>query len=336
MPYLQQLELIVSSGGSSNLLEGNQWEIFIKKHLPFLSMFNFKFQIINIDRNNYNEKNILSQFSSSFWLNRNPTWYVAYNIDDFILYTVPRFAPRTIKHSLLSILPHSTTLPVKQYFIYYNQINELELDSNDKSSYRYGNVTRLILSITKIDESIIDLSKVKYLCVKSLSWSLKKLFRIIKTSMTCLYHLKIDFNFSMVQLSDIYPLEQIRILDLPQFSCSFNNNNIELCSIFPCVERLTIGISSLHQMSHIIDQFINLSSGSFHIMDDQGDISHTLTETDTVYKWLIEKTNRLAIDRRFTYRLDSQSDIWIHLWISSENIPPEKVSYNYLFFLCFK
>ncbi|CAF0973067.1 unnamed protein product [Rotaria sp. Silwood1] len=326
MPRLQQLELIVLSGGSSNLLEGNQWEIFIKKHLPFLSIFNLKFKIINIDRNNYNEKTILAQFSSSFWLNRNPSWYVAYNIDDFIIYTIPCFVPCTIKHSLLSILPHSTTLPVEQYFIYYNQINELELDSNNKSSYRYTNVQRLILSITTIDENIIDLSKVEYLCVQSLSWSLKKLFQIIKTSMTNLYHLKLDFNFSVIQLSDIDPLEQIRILDLPQFSFSLNNNNnIDLSSLFPCVERLTIKIHSLNQMSHIIDQFIYLSSGSFHMMDDHNVISHMLTETDTIYKWLIENTNRLATDRSFTYRLDSRSDIWVHLWITSESSPPKKV-----------
>ncbi|CAF4351278.1 unnamed protein product, partial [Rotaria sordida] len=98
-----------------------------------------------------------------------PAWYVEYNTDDFILYTIPRFVPRTTKHSLLSILPHSTTLPVEQHSIYYDQINELELDSNDKSSYRYTNVQRLILSITKINENIIDLSKIEYLCVKSLS-----------------------------------------------------------------------------------------------------------------------------------------------------------------------
>ncbi|CAF0767871.1 unnamed protein product [Rotaria sordida] len=254
------------------------------------------------------------------------TWYVEYNTDDFILYTIPRFVPRTTKHSLLSILPHSTTLPVEQYSIYYDQINELELDSNDKSSYRYTNVQRLILSITKINENIIDLSKVEYLCVKSLSWPLKKLFQIIKTSMTSLYHLKIDFSFSMIQLSDnIYPLEQIRIIDLPQFSCSFKNDNIDLSSLFPCIERLTIGINSLHQMTDIIDRFMHLSSGSFHIMNDHTDINYILTETDTIYKWLIEKTNRLARNRSFTYRLDSRSDIWIHLWISSESTTPEKV-----------
>ena len=91
MPHLQELELTVSSGGSGNLLEGKQWEIFITKHLPYLSIFNFKFNIININRQTGNEKDVLAQFRSPFWLNRNPEWYVSYNIDDLILYTVPRF-----------------------------------------------------------------------------------------------------------------------------------------------------------------------------------------------------------------------------------------------------
>jgi hypothetical protein len=181
---------------------------------------------------------------------------------------------------------------------------------------------------------MIDLSKVEYLCVKSSSWSLKKLFQIIKKSMARLYHLKIDCNFSVIQSCDICPLEQIRILDLPEYSCSLNKDDIDLSSLFPCVERLTIAVSSLHRMTHLIDRFIYLSSGSFHIISGQSDISHTFTEPDMIHKWLIEKTNRLVKNSNFTYRLDSRSDVWIHVWISSENIQPEKVSYNY--FLCFE
>jgi hypothetical protein len=321
MPDLQQLELIVSSGGSSNLLEGQQWELFITKYLPRLSIFNFKFKLINIDRHTYNEKNVLAQFCSPFWLTFNPGMYVSYNMDDSILYTVPHFAPRTIKHSLLSTLSLSTTLPVDRYDICYDQINELELDTNYKSSYRYTNVQRLIVSIATIDETLIDISKVEYLCVQSSSWSLKKLCQIIKKSMPHLHHLKIDCSFSFIQSSDLLSLEQIRILDLPQFSWSLNNNDIDLSSLFPCVTRLTIAVSDLHQMASLIDRCIHLSSGSFHISNSQQDGNYTLPEADTIHKWLIEKSSN------FTYRLDSGSDIWIHIWISSENIQPKKVCY---------
>ncbi|CAF3496535.1 unnamed protein product [Rotaria socialis] len=324
MPYLQQLELNVISGGSSNLLEGNQWELFIQKYLPLLFAFNFKFKIINIDRNNYHTENILTQFRSSFWLNRNPAWYVTYDINDFILYTIPRFAPHTIKHSLLSISPHSTTLPAAQYFTYYNQINELELDANEKSSYQYTNVQRLILSITKIDENILDLSKVEFLCVKSISWSLKKLLRIIKTSMIRLYHLKIDFSFSLLELSDSDSLAQIRILDLSEFIYSCKKEDYDLSTVFPYVERLTIRITSLLQMFYLIDRLMHLSSGSFHITNDSDNTKELSTESD-LHKWFTEKTKRLRKNNSFTYRLDSQSDFWIHLWMSSEIERPKKV-----------
>jgi len=327
MPHLQHLELIVSSGGSVNLLEGNQWELFINQYLPFLSIFNFKFKLIPIDREKYTEKNVLAPFHSPFWLNRNPAWYIGYNINDLILYTISHFVPRTIKHSNPS---DSTTLPVEEYSIYYNQINELELDSNGKSSYRYSHIQRLILSIAMIDENVIDLSKVEYLCVRSSSWSLKKLFQIIKKAMTHLYHLEIQYNISTIHLCDVTPLEQIRILNLPG---SRNADNIDLSSLFPCVEYLTIGLSHIDQMAHLIDRLRHLSSASFQIINGSDTIDHTFTEPDTIRKWLREKSNRLATNNNFTCRLDSQSDVWIHLWISNEHPQLKKVCYYYYWYM---
>jgi len=148
---------------------------------------------------------------------------------------------------------------------------------------------------------------------------------MIRKSMVRLYHLKIDCNFSMIQSSDLIPLEQIRVLDLPQFSCSLDNS---ISSLFPCVERLIIGIITIHQMTNLIDQFMHLSSASFHIINDQNDTNHILTTPGMIRKWLIEKTNRLAKNSNFTCRLYSQSDIWIHLWISIENTQQKKVCCN--------
>lgn len=326
MPYLQQLELIVTSGGSINLLDGNQWESFIQKHLFFLSKFDFKFKITNIDRNSHDEKNFLTPFRSSFWLKRNPAWYVVYNVIDCILYTVPRFVPDTIKYSLLSSFTHLTTLPDDKYFIYYNKIHEIDIDLISNSSYKCTNVQRLILSIKEINNNTLDFSKVTYLCVTSISWSIKKLLKLIKTTMTCLYHLKIDFKFLNTQFSDVDSMEQIRILELPQFSYSLKNDNNDLSSIFPFIERLIIKISGIFDMSHIIDRFIYLSSVSFNIINTNDGSENLFTNID-ICKWLIENTERLQLNSNFTYRLESHPDIWIHLWISTECISSEKVSY---------
>ena len=158
----------------------------------------------------------------------------------------------------------------------------------------------------------------------------EKTFQIIKKSMPRLYRLKIDGSFPMILSSDIVSLEQIRILDLSEISCSLNNDNIDLSSLFPYVERLTMTVSSFDQMAYLIDLLVHLSSGSFHIINNQSDISDTFTESDMIHQWLIEKTDRLTKDSNFTYRLDSQADIWIHMWIGSENIQLKKVCYNYL------
>ena len=305
MKYLRYLELIVSSGGSANLLEGNQWEAFLTHHLPFLTQFNFQFQLIPIDRQHYNENYILNSFRTSFWIDRDRPWYVGYNLQDLILYTIPHFVPRRLKHS-----SDSTTLPIERYSIYNDRIMEIEFDSSYKSLFRYECVQRVILSTTVFDGNLLALSKVEYLSVKSSAFPLKKLSEIIRKSMIRLDHLEIQFNLSPISLRGVLPLEQIRILTL---SCFPDSITIDLSTVFPSVEYLTIGISHVHQMAQIIDQLTHLSSASFHIRDP---IDQIFTESDILLQWLREKSTRLSNDYNFTCRLETNPDIHIHLWMS--------------------
>jgi hypothetical protein len=309
MPRLRELELIVSSGGSPNLFDGDQWEIFIVDHLPFLTTFDFKFKIINIDHNKHDKESILARFHSPFWLDKNRHWYVAFNADDLVLYTVPRFAPRAI---------HATTLPIEQHVLLYHSVTELELGPDCKPSYRYTQVQKLTLLIPNIDENMIDISQVKYLCIKTKSWSLIKLVQLIRKSMPRLYHLKIDCDISWIKDRNIVPLEQIRVLELPHFFSSPKNDQVDFSFLFPRVQRLKIKVNTCHQMALLIDRLKYLSNGSFNIVNFQTDIKDKLREPESIRQWLIETLPRLATNNNFTVRLDSQS--WLHLWIVDDNI----------------
>ncbi|CAF1274023.1 unnamed protein product [Adineta steineri] len=321
MPHLEKLELNVSSGGSINLLDGDQWEIFILNHLPSLRIFNFKFKIINIDQN---KENILAHFRTPFWLHKNRCWHVSFNPEDSILYTVPYFAPRIIKYPSYTILSHATTLPIDQHRILYDNVIELELGPDCKPSYRYRHVQKLTLLVSNIDKSIIDVSRIEYLCIRTTaSWSLKNLFRMIKQSMPCVYHLNIDCDLSWTKIRDIVPLEQIRILDLSQFFFSDKKSKqIDLPFLFPNIEHLTTKINTYDQMISLIDQLKYLSHASFHIINCQTD----LNQPERMHQWLLKMSHRLSTNNNFTFKLDSQS--WIHFWIVGDEKPMISVCSN--------
>ena len=263
-----------------------------------------------IDRQHYNEKLVLDSFRTSFWLDRDRPWYVAYNLTDLILYSIPHFVPRKFKHSL-----DSSTLPMEQYSIYYDRVDEVEFDGNySKASIRYMHIQRVILPTMIFDENLLDLSKVEYLCVKSSAYPLKKLFEMIRRSMIGLYHLDIQYPLSLVQFrDDVLPLEQIRILNV-----SHSPDSIDLSLLFPSIEYLTIGISHLHQMAQLIDRLKHLSSASFHLTNPSNTADQILTDSDKIRQWLQEKSTRLSADNRFTCRLEKSLQISIHLWMSNE------------------
>ncbi len=271
-----------------------------------------------MDHNKHDTESILARFHTPFWLDKNRHWYVAFNADDLVLYTVPRFAPRAIKCPFYTILPHATTLPIEQHVLLYHSVTELELGPDCKQSYRYTHIQKLTLLIPNIDENVIDISQIEFLCVKTTAWSLTKLVQLIRKSMPRLYHLKIDCDLSWIKDRNIVPLEQIRILELPQFFSSPKNNQVDLSFLFPRVERLKIKVNTCHQMALLIDRLKYLSNGSFNIVNFQTDMNDKLHEPESIRQWLIETLPRLATNNNFTVRLDSQ--LWIHLWIVDDNI----------------
>ena len=318
LPRLRHLELVVPSGGSVNLLDGTEWETFIRDHLPLLSAFDFKFHIITIDRKKHSTETVLAPFRKPFWLHRNEPWYVAYNIQDLILYTVPHFAPRSIKHSFDPISSHAMTLPVEKQVKLYDRISDLELNSDSRSTHRYTGIESLTLAIPYFDAAVIDVTRVKYLCVKTTALPLKRLAQLIEKCMPHLHHLKIDCQLHTSKLRNIAPLAQIRILECPGFSDPSRDGGADVLSLFPNVERLVIKLHSCEQMVWLIDRLGYLSSASFQVMNFPEDLANRMQEREGLHQWLTSATRRLATNNNFTARLDLKPAPWINLWISND------------------
>jgi hypothetical protein len=157
----EQLELITTFCGEGQFADANRWERFIIENLPELLTFNFNFSCCQTD------ENVIDQYRRPFWLDKH--WYVVYDSNLSILFTVPRFAPSSMHHSREPISPDCTTVPIKQHSMFYDCVNALILDSDRyELPYRYNYVKKLILDDVFIHENVLDLSKVQSFIVTNL------------------------------------------------------------------------------------------------------------------------------------------------------------------------
>ena len=253
---------------------------------------------------------------------------MAYNRQKYLLYTVPRFAPQATIHTDVSILPDATTVPIEQHKIFYNQIIELLLSSDNESLFQYSQVKMLTLLTLNISEKMIDLRQVQYLTVRlSEQWSLHELIQLIAQSMPRLHSLKLDSVVSVKSSAPLIHLTQIRTLYLSYFASLLEGNDIDLSRFFPHVERLTTTVNTRRQMALLIDRFQYLSSASFYVVNCQIGAKKKLREPPVTREWLINNTHRLGkkSNQSFTCRFDHQHIYWLHLWISNDVKQQNKV-----------
>ncbi|CAF4121230.1 unnamed protein product [Rotaria socialis] len=317
-PRLRQLELIVDCDGNNNLSYGDRWERFIVERLPRLRTFYFKFKLENVYRN---EQTVLGHFHTPFWLDKHRPWFVAYDRQRSLLFTVPHFAHRSIAYSEMPVLPHSTTLPIEQHARLYNMITELTFDSiKNEPDYCYKEVEKLVLIGLEINRALIDLSRVQYLSVNSSSWSLDMIVQLIWYSMPCLHYLSFNCGLSLKYSNSIIPLEQIHILQMPFFAYSANNENFDWIQLFSRVERLSITVNSCHELAILIDQFNNISYASFTVNNYCINVRRNLWEPRITREWLVRNTRRLTTldNNSFTCRFDNNNIFKVYLWIGED------------------
>jgi hypothetical protein len=243
--------------GEGQFTNANQWERFILEYLPRLFTFNFKFSCWQTD------ETIIDQYRRPFWLDKH--WYVAYNSNISLLFTVPHFAPTSILHSPNLQTSDCTTLPIEQYFILYDHASELELASDQcKLPYRYNHIKKLILSDVFNHENVFDLSKVQSFIVNTSEWSFNKIITFIKEAMPSVNYLSLNCKYPRMNYQSI-SLKQIRILCLPQYGKSEGRDRFNWSRHFPSIERLIVSINSKSQIQFLIYQFKTIISGFFSI-----------------------------------------------------------------------
>ncbi|CAF1456233.1 unnamed protein product [Adineta steineri] len=126
IPHLEQLELEISA--DIDLIDGNQWEIFLTRHLTNLITSDFKFDLHQYEYNNI----LLNTFRSSFWLNIK-RWIVVSDPIDSSFKTVPCFARKSIHFSNDYSQPTTTddSLPSFDRYMYIREITLSSFINND-------------------------------------------------------------------------------------------------------------------------------------------------------------------------------------------------------------
>ncbi|CAF1126266.1 unnamed protein product [Rotaria sordida] len=327
---LRRLELVIVRGAERQLLDAFQWENFITEHLPRLITFEFKFS--SFWRIGQYE---LDQFRSPFWLDKR--WFIAYDSSGSCLFTVPYFAPTSIKHSFVPVSPNLTTLPLEQHMVFYDRVTELRLKENVRYlPYRYNHVKTLIIDTSYTSDP-----------------SFSTLMTVIKQAMPCVNCLSLNglcWPLSYECFTNI-SLEQVRVLCLPRYADYPGHDINKWSRLFPRVERLSVSIVSKSQIPFLIDQFKNMVSGFFYI--DPPDIEpHNIdplhvgpsyidqTHIDTnnqiqvTHEWLMEHVKRFRESNmdNFTYQINNEDPLSLSLWIGENDkvyIPDYKTKMCY-------
>ncbi|CAF1256343.1 unnamed protein product [Rotaria sordida] len=282
---LISFSLSINAPFEYRLLNANRWEKFIIEHLPKLTNFDFKFFSGNINHK------VLNRYRSSFWLNKH--WYVAFNSNLSLIFTVPYFAPTSINDSCEPISSNCTTLPIEQHYIFYDRITALtyELDKWNLP-YRYNNIKELTFNDPYMHENIVNLSKVESFIVNTSDWLLDKIIILIKEEMPSVNYLRLNCTQPNVKYKYFtgISLPQIRTLSLPEYGRCKGKVKFYWWKLFPRVERLIVSINSKKQIPFLIDHFNKMISGFFVIYNDYLDMYDQIKITS---QWLKKNTCRL-------------------------------------------
>ncbi|CAF3373579.1 unnamed protein product [Rotaria socialis] len=257
-----------------DIVDGNQWKYLISH----LQTFDFRFCLTHRS----NEK-ILDTFRSSFWIEQKQ-WFVAYDNQESssCLFTIPRFASKNVIYSPDYCTPSSTSssLHLDEY------VDVLTLPNVCRLTHRFVNARSLILE--KDDglclETILPFVNLPHLqSLASVKASLMTLFLNYETKFESIRSLRID---AMVM----------------------GSHAKAICTVFPRLERLRIGISDQDTIILLIDRLKYLSIAIFTYC-------HPLSFKSLSRKWLVDKSSRLMANNNFTCSMNTEK---LSLWMTIE------------------
>ena len=237
LPALKYFEILAM--GSMDLFDGNRWKIVTRS----LRTFNFRFsaQTRLFD-------DVLQSFRTAFWL-QEKRWFVAYQ--DFSLFTVPHFTPKSI--DLSQPLHIASTTPDPSFLDnYLNGIETLELTH--------------FISFETIASSV-NVNAIKHLSVKSFDDMIR--YSLWKNSMPQLRQLSIknDLTLNSIARAQHYRFDQIHQLEINIYTKQSTPIIDKLSMLFPRLEQLTYRsvVHSKETIVHSLNRFPHLTTISFLI-----------------------------------------------------------------------
>lgn len=258
--------LTIQAAGNDDLIDGNQWEKFIRK--TNIIKFKFRFQVSNSDRN---QSTLLESFRSSFWLEEMHCYVECYEFDvrdQIFVYTIPHFGPLIIFYPSPDF-PPITTVPANmaKHLIYEKKIETLFVHMDQLSTppiHRFAHVESLVLHgslLISFDvlQTIMDFHQIETLDVAGVkSLSRHELNKFIKQCprLNCLI---MEYNPLFVVPPQIHTLRlesDCRLISIDNLWHTIKN-----------VKNLEIPIKSKNMMLDIIDRLDHLDNILF-ICDD--------------------------------------------------------------------
>ena len=286
-----------------DLCDGHQWESFISNNLPFLKVFNFKFQLKStIVLNSLVMENIINSYSTEFWLHEKH-WYTAIEWEQKLFYSVPRYSCESADSNFRC--PYSTTSEDES--IFSNHINALAVWG--KSNHYFPNVKELWLvdNPSKINlESIIDVNKVHRLIfvTSKIDLSIDILVNLVSImkNLNFIQFYSIPLSFVQTDRTISFPnIHSIEFMKEFQYHLTIE----KLSQFFPNIERLKMKVKSNEDIYHVLNSFSNrLSLVTFHSEKS------TLTVTEKSIENILGHSN-------FTCHIDTSD---VRLWIGANKI----------------
>lgn len=239
--------------------DGYQWESFICNSFSCLKTFNFKFQLKQtITLNTIGIHNILSSFSSTFWLTQK-RWFIAIEWEQRLVYSIPRYSCESADPNFRPPV-HCTSVDKA---IFYDHVTAFAMWNQPMHRFVHVQELWLLDNPIRIDlAAIIDIDRVKRLIVvaSKIDICLEKLIDF----MQCMR------NLSFIQFFDIPSIcsenihstkgvEQIRSLELSRECQSLSYFEI-FHRLFPYLERLRMKTQSDEEIKCVLKiSWTNLS-----------------------------------------------------------------------------
>lgn len=282
MPNLRHFEL--DTEGSRDLIDGQQWELLVSH----LTVFDFRIHLNGFITSS-NEP-ILQSFRSLFWLEQK-RWFVA-NDGSYIhhIFTIPRFVSSIVKYPYTNWPPSSTSSD----FSFNPYIKTCYMSLFNPALHCFTNITSLVFDMNEISTDSGFCAFVHRMN------QLPLLHSVTFRDLSVLSNVPNNVVFKKIRSLDVLDTDTRANVRIPL-------NIDRLCTIFPCLERLTMGLTSNNDFVSLIDRLPYLSIVKF-------ELTHFALVTR---RWLTKKSRRLGADNNFTCKIIHNR---IHLWMNNERV----------------